>query len=295
MPALYLDCDGFFASCEESADPALHGRPVGVSTTEPANPGAVLIAVNPEAKRRGAAKAPRKRREPATREPPCRTSKSASNAPNSTLLSITRSLGRSIPWCRARHRAQSTSFPSTSGPMMNPETVLRDVKGAIRQAVGSIVTVSCAVAPSAYLAKTAAEADKPDAATRVAPRRPARGVRGTRTLGPPGTRARDRRAASAVRNRHRARTARCAPLGGAAGVGLADRRRRPQSAQGTADAGTAKARPIMRFLVTCALHRCAREGVAPETFELEVISEGTRAWTRSAPVERSRNVRRSAP
>ena len=50
------------------------------------------------------------------------------------------------------------------GPDDDPETVLRDVKGAIRQAVGSIVTVSCAVAPSAYLAKTAAEADKPDAA-----------------------------------------------------------------------------------------------------------------------------------
>ena len=46
MPTLYPDCDGFFASCEEWADRALHGRPVGVSTTKPDNPGAVLIAVN---------------------------------------------------------------------------------------------------------------------------------------------------------------------------------------------------------------------------------------------------------
>ena len=27
---LYIDFDGFFASCEEQADPGLHGRPVGV-------------------------------------------------------------------------------------------------------------------------------------------------------------------------------------------------------------------------------------------------------------------------
>ena len=33
MPTLYLDCDGFFAACDESADPALRGRPVAVSTT----------------------------------------------------------------------------------------------------------------------------------------------------------------------------------------------------------------------------------------------------------------------
>ena len=34
-PWLYLDADGFFASCEEAADPALHGRPVGVVAGEP--------------------------------------------------------------------------------------------------------------------------------------------------------------------------------------------------------------------------------------------------------------------
>ena len=56
MPRHYLDADGFFASCEESADPALHGRPVGVSTANPACPGSVLIAINTRAKRAGARK-----------------------------------------------------------------------------------------------------------------------------------------------------------------------------------------------------------------------------------------------
>ena len=49
---LYLDADGFFASCEEAADPALHGRPVGVVAGEP-YADAPLIAVNTVAKRAG--------------------------------------------------------------------------------------------------------------------------------------------------------------------------------------------------------------------------------------------------
>ena len=37
-------------------------------------------------------------------------------------------------------------------------------KRAIARAVGTIVTVSCGIAASSYLAKAAAEANKPDAA-----------------------------------------------------------------------------------------------------------------------------------
>jgi len=50
--SLYLDFDGFFASCEQFADPRLRGRPVGVVPFE----GAVntcVIACSPEAKRMG--------------------------------------------------------------------------------------------------------------------------------------------------------------------------------------------------------------------------------------------------
>ena len=49
-PWLYLDADGFFASCEEAADPRLHGRPVGVVAGS-AYADAPLIAVNTVAKR----------------------------------------------------------------------------------------------------------------------------------------------------------------------------------------------------------------------------------------------------
>lgn len=47
---LYLDADGFFASCEEVASPALRGRPVWVVAGD-VYADARLIAVNTAAKR----------------------------------------------------------------------------------------------------------------------------------------------------------------------------------------------------------------------------------------------------
>ena len=52
VPWLYLDADGFFASCEEAADPALHGRPVDVVASDP-YADAPLIAVNTVAQAAG--------------------------------------------------------------------------------------------------------------------------------------------------------------------------------------------------------------------------------------------------
>ena len=49
---LYIDFDGFFASCEEQADPGLHGRPVGVIPFAGAR-NSCVIAANAAAKRFG--------------------------------------------------------------------------------------------------------------------------------------------------------------------------------------------------------------------------------------------------
>ena len=49
---LYVDFDGFFASCEEQADPRLHGCPVGVIPF-PGARNSCVIAANPKAKRFG--------------------------------------------------------------------------------------------------------------------------------------------------------------------------------------------------------------------------------------------------
>ena len=46
---LYVDFDGFFASCEEQADPRLHGCPVGVIPFPDAR-NSCVIAANPKAK-----------------------------------------------------------------------------------------------------------------------------------------------------------------------------------------------------------------------------------------------------
>ena len=160
MPTLYLDCDGFFASCEESADPALHGRPVAVSTTDPESPGAVLIAVNPKARRRGVGKGERAHEaRAAVADLAIRPQRPELYV--ATHHAIARAVDSVLPG------AQSRSIDELSvdlGPEDDPERILTQVKDAIRDAVGPIITVSCAVAPSAYLAKTAAEAHKPDAA-----------------------------------------------------------------------------------------------------------------------------------
>ncbi|MCE2452389.1 MAG: hypothetical protein J4F48_06030 [Nitrospinae bacterium] len=49
---LYIDFDGFFASCEEQADPGLHGRPVGVIPFAGAR-NSCVIAANAAAKKFG--------------------------------------------------------------------------------------------------------------------------------------------------------------------------------------------------------------------------------------------------
>ena len=159
MPALYLDCDGFFASCEESADPALHGRPVAVATTDPDNPDSVLIAVNPAAKHRGVGKGER-----------VRDARAA--VPEITIrhqrpelyVAIHHAIARAVD--TVLPSAQSRSIDELAADLEvndNPQAILDAVKAAIAEAVGPIITVSCAVAPSDYLAKTAAEANKTDA------------------------------------------------------------------------------------------------------------------------------------
>ena len=49
LECLYVDFDGFFASCEVQADPRLHGCPVGVIPFPDAR-NSCVIAANPKAK-----------------------------------------------------------------------------------------------------------------------------------------------------------------------------------------------------------------------------------------------------
>ena len=300
MATLYLDCDGFFASCEESADPALHGRPVGVSTTDPASPGAVLIAVNPAAKRAGAHKGERAR-DARTAVPDITIRAQRPELYVATHHAIARAVDTVLPGATS-HSIDELSVDLERGD--NPEAILEAVKTAIRRAIGPIVTVSCGVAPNGYLAKTAAEANKPDAAVIWRPEDLPSVYAPLELCDLPGL-----GPATETRLRHRGidtvlalhdaqpSVARWA-WGSVTGTdvhealhGLPTRvRRGPRRRVSHGRVLEPKlrtwrqARPIMRFLVTCTLHRCASVGVAPGALVLEVISDTDRGWARTAAV-----------
>ena len=149
---LYLDCDGFFASCEESADPALHGRPVAVATTDPYNPGATLIAVNPAAKRLGVGKGENSR-EARKSVPELVVRIHRPELYIATHHAIARAVDTVLPGAKSESIDELSAELAASD---HPETILDQIKRAIRNAVGPIIMVSCGVAPSAWLAKTAA-------------------------------------------------------------------------------------------------------------------------------------------
>ena len=143
MPSLYLDCDGFFASCEESDDPRLHGRPVAVATTDPYNPGATLIAVNPAAKRLGVGKG-ENAREARKAVPELVVRAQRPELYVATHHAIARAVDTVLPG------AKSESIDELSaelGANDDPETILTQIKQAIRDAVGEIITPCPAVSP----------------------------------------------------------------------------------------------------------------------------------------------------
>ena len=156
---LYLDCDGFFASCEEAADPALYGRPVGVVAGDP-YADAPLIAVNSVAKRAGVrsgdrlcvarAVCPRFVARPQRVERYVDVHARMVGAVEGVLpVAAVHSIDELSARLCARDR---------------PEDVVAGVIFAVARALTARIPVSVAVAPSAWLAKTAAEANKPSAA-----------------------------------------------------------------------------------------------------------------------------------
>ena len=158
-PWLYLDADGFFASCEEAADPRLHGRPVGVVAGS-AYADAPLIAVNTVAKRAGVRSGDRVRdaRElcPAfVVRPQCVERYVAIHD------RMVCAVGAVLP-VAAVHSIDEIS--ARLSPRDDPPSVVDQVKRSVAAALTRLVPVSVGVAPSAWLAKCAAEANKPDAA-----------------------------------------------------------------------------------------------------------------------------------
>ena len=161
---LYIDFDGFFASCEEQADPGLHGRPVGVIPFAGAR-NSCVIAANAAAKRFGV-----------------KTGTAIAEA-RRLCPRITLAPQRPDLYVRVHHRAMAAvlsvlpidvvcsidEFAAVLGNRDRPEEVAGRIKGRIRAAVGERITCSIGCAPNRWLAKIAAELEKPDGLTVLRP------------------------------------------------------------------------------------------------------------------------------
>ena len=204
--------------------------------------------------------------------------------------------------------ARSCSIDELSvdlGHRDDPETILQQVKAAIRKAVGPIITVSCGIAPSSYLAKTAAEANKPDASvvwrhSDLPDVYDALELSDLPGLGPATEARLRRRGIDTVRALYEVdRTVAQWAWGNVVGrhthrwLHGEDLRLRERPRQRISHGRVleprlrtwTQARPIMRFLITCTLHRCRQTGIAPRKLALEVIGDEHKGWRGSAGVE----------
>lgn len=172
-PTLYMDADGFFAACEEFADPRLHGHPVAVSNMDPHSRGACLIAVNVAAKKLGVGKG-ENARDAKKAVPELTIRRQRPELYVATHHAMARAVDSVLPGARS---CSIDELSAELGPGDESQGVLERVKTAIRDAVGDIITVSCAIAPSSYLAKTAAEAKQARRGRGMAADRHPRGIR----------------------------------------------------------------------------------------------------------------------
>ena len=161
---LYVDFDGFFAACEEQADPRLQDRPIGVIPFADAVHSCV-IAANALAKRNG-----------------IRTGTSISEArrlcPGVALVAQQPDL-----YVRVQQRIVAAildvlpidavcsidELVASIEDRDSPVVIAQRVKQRVRDAVGDRITCSIGCAPNRWLAKIAADFDKPNGLTVLSP------------------------------------------------------------------------------------------------------------------------------
>ncbi len=162
---LYIDFDGFFAACEEQADRRLQGWPLGVIPFA----GAVnscVIAANTLAKRAGVTTG-------------MAIADARQRCPGIALVPQQPDL-----YTRIHHRIVAAvldvipidavcsidELAATVAPRDVPAALTHQIKQRLRDAVGDHITCSIGCAPNRWLAKIAADLDKPDGLTVLHPR-----------------------------------------------------------------------------------------------------------------------------
>ena len=162
---LYIDFDGFFAACEEQADRRLQGRPLGVIPFA----GAVhscVIAANTMAKRAGVttgmAIADARRRCPGIALVP--------QQPDLYTRIHHRIVAAVLGVLPIDAVCSIDELAATVEPRDVPAALTHQIKQRLRDAVGDRITCSIGYAPNRWLAKIAADLDKPDGLTVLYPR-----------------------------------------------------------------------------------------------------------------------------
>ena len=162
---LYIDFDGFFAACEEQADHRLQGRPLGVIPFA----GAVhscVIAANTMAKRAGVttgmAIADARRRCPGIALVP--------QQPDLYTRIHHRIVAAVLDVLPIDAVCSIDEFAATVEPRDIPAALTHQITQRLRDAVGDHITCSIGYAPNRWLAKIAADLDKPDGLTVLHPR-----------------------------------------------------------------------------------------------------------------------------
>ena len=285
---LYVDLDGFFAAVEETWERALWDRPVAVIAGVPGSPGGIIIAANRAAKAEGVHTGTLAR-EAKRRVPALAVRTQRPERYIAAQRAIAQAIETVLP-IDATHSVDEVS--ATLGRGDQGEDLIARAKRAVATAVGPRITLSAGVAGSVWLAKTAAESAKPDGA--VVWRRPnLPGAYAGVALGAlPGV-------GPAIEGRLRAAgldtpgaLAAAGPRRVSAAWGSIEGHRVWSALQGEAvrwprgartSIGHARvlepalaqwqrARPIVRWLTMCVMHRCALEGVAPARIGLEAIT-----------------------
>ena len=162
---LYIDFDGFFAACEEQADRRLQGRPLGIIPFA----GAVhscVIAANTMAKRAGVtagmAVADARRRCPGIALVP--------QQPDLYTRIHHRIVAAVLDVFPIDAVCSIDEFAATVEPRDLPAALTHQIKQRLRDAVGDHITCSIGYASNRWLAKIAADLDKPDGLTVLHPR-----------------------------------------------------------------------------------------------------------------------------
>lgn len=160
LTALFIDCDGFFASVEQHLDPSLKGRPIGVAPVMAES--TCCIASNYAAKAYGV-KTGTSVREARILCPGI----AIIEAKPAEYLKIHKRINVAVNACIHVENVLSIDemwawLPLNLRDPATVEEIAMKIKDTIRKDIGEAVTVSIGAAPNKFLAKQASKMRKPD-------------------------------------------------------------------------------------------------------------------------------------